>query len=819
METGSFYEIDPASCRNLTEGERSGLRLAQVEKYKKRQVRYTASGREAIALALRGLEKARTQLPRRCLLPAYMCDSVFPPFIRRGWEISFYHVNRGLEADERELRWLVEKLQPGLIFVHAYYGMDTAASIRPFLGACRERGICIMEDVTQSYYLEGIGAEADYVVGSLRKWYPVPDGGFVAADSLPEEKLPLDEAFVAGRLEQQMQKWEYLQGGRDSDAQRALKEEFLRRNRESEAWLDAYEGVRGLSPEAAHILNGVSEAECRDRRRENYVLLYERLRTGKQAVPILRREKGDTAAPLYLAVYAQDREELQRFLGKEEIYAPVLWPVGEENEECLTKDERYIYEHMLALPIDQRYGRTEMEHVAKVLERYERQRAGEEVIQSGYGQNGHAPEGHASGGSAPEGAGQRDFTGDCGKGTVIGIRADANDTVATGHIMRCITIARELIRAGSRVIFFTADECGNRLLYGAGMAHVCLHTDWKHMEEELPKLRRLLKEQGCKKLLVDSYQATEAYYEGLRDICRIACIDDCFESVWPVDLVINYNAYHVRFPYRKAYAGRAGLLLGTAYVPLRREFGRKRGGEPGEETAGPTGETAPEGRITGRPERRISGRRAAAETEAFHVLLSSGGGDRCHALVGILSALYESPALYESFEPSGQGRGERAPGSAETVPEGWEQVIFHVVMGDFHGDRQELESLAGVYPNIRLYHGVSNMAELMAQCDAAVSAAGTMLFELSAMQVPTVFFVSADNQQYDREFFGEEERMLFAGDIRKGRQDCLEKVLAGLMRLRQDKALRSRMKAALGQVTDGCGAYRIAEAILRMPDA
>ena len=91
-----------------------------------------------------------------------------------------------------------------------------------------------------------------------------------------------------------------------------------------------------------------------------------------------------------------------------------------------------------------------------------------------------------------------------------------------------------------------------------------------------------------------------------------------------------------------------------------------------------------------------------------------------------------------------------------------------------------------------------------------------MLFELSAMGIPSVFFVSADNQQYDREFFAVEERMLFAGDIRTQRQECLERICGGLKRILKDADLRQRMKTALQKVTDGRGAERIAEAVLEL---
>lgn len=176
-----------------------------------------------------------------------------------------------------------------------------------------------------------------------------------------------------------------------------------------------------------------------------------------------------------------------------------------------------------------------------------------------------------------------------------------------------------------------------------------------------------------------------------------------------------------------------------------------------------------------------------------------------------------SEGRYDSegqHEPEGQLAG---PGKENrAAEENWEGVVFHVVMGGFLGHREGLEQLAQGHPNICLHSRVEHMAELMEDCDAAVSAAGTMLFELSAMQVPTVFFVSADNQQYDREFFGEEERMLFAGDIRRDADGCLEMVLAGLMRLRFDAPLRERMKKALGRVTDGRGAGRIAEEICQL---
>lgn len=397
-EIGSIYEINPETVP-AGEGPGALFSLKETEKYGKSNIAFTASGRSAIALALKSFARNRGQrnemkkagavtggagtngmgAMKRCLLPAYMCDTVFFPFQWEGWEIGFYHINKNLEADAEELSRLMEEMRPNLLFIHPYYGVDTWKPMRPLLKEWRAQGICIMKDVTQSYYLENAGEEADYVVGSLRKWYPIPDGGFAASNEpLAWDVLASEEEFAKRRLDCLMEKWAYLYGSRSREEKKAMKEDFLKKNREMEAWMDVHRGIGALSKVSAGILGRANEKECRNRRNGNYRYLCEKLE-GKseeksRCWPILPRlwgEEEKSAAPLYFPVYAKDRNGLQKFLAERNIYAPVLWPVGRENEGCLTEDERFIYSHMLALPMDQRYGKDEMERISKALEEYE----------------------------------------------------------------------------------------------------------------------------------------------------------------------------------------------------------------------------------------------------------------------------------------------------------------------------------------------------------------------------------------------------------------------------------------------------------------
>lgn len=344
---------------------------------------------------------------------------------------------------------------------------------------------------------------------------------------------------------------------------------------------------------------------------------------------------------------------------------------------------------------------------------------------------------------------------------MIGIRADANEIVATGHIMRCITIAKELQKKGEEVVFLLADEYGVSMLKEQDMLYFVMHTNWENPKEEKEILCREIEGRSITAMLFDSYRFDREYFELLQSRLgqkiRMAYIDDLFEDVYPVDVIINYNAYHTQFPYKETYekTHSAKLCLGPSFVPLREEFGRSN----------------------------------LSEGMDKSVLLSCGGGDVLQSLHGILKKAVDDKRFSD--------------------------VTFHVVVGRYHQKKELLEELAKANRNIKLHYNVSNMADLMEESRIAVSAAGTMLYELCAMERPTVFFVTADNQRYDSDFFADNNRMLFAGDFRAEQEACIGRILDGMDMLLTDADLRNIMKEKLRKVTDGRGAGRIAEVLIK----
>lgn len=379
MEIGSIYEMNPNCIEKINLSSRESLCLKEVEKYGKDNSVYTASAREAISLALHSIEKEYPNARKKCLMPAYMCDTVFIPFVKNGWQPGFYHIAKDMKADRAELEMLIRRQQPDLLFIHDYYGVDTWAEMRTFLEECRSRGLLIMEDVTQAYYLDA-ESTADYIIGSLRKWYAIPDGGFVTSNHpLYDEIVVKDDAFAMKRFHVLSQKWEYLQRIQDKEnapdeKQKEVllrqKQEYLTQNRELEEKLDNYGKVTAISDLSKGLLSITVEEAAKKRRIDNFTILSQGLADCKTVKSVVKHCDGN-AAPLYFPVYMENRDILQEYLRKQDIYVPVLWPVAKENEPVLSEQEQYIYSHIAAIPLDQRYGEADMKRIVAVIKEFE----------------------------------------------------------------------------------------------------------------------------------------------------------------------------------------------------------------------------------------------------------------------------------------------------------------------------------------------------------------------------------------------------------------------------------------------------------------
>lgn len=379
---------------------------------------------------------------------------------------------------------------------------------------------------------------------------------------------------------------------------------------------------------------------------------------------------------------------------------------------------------------------------------------------------------------------------------MVVIRADANSKIGMGHVMRCLSVADALLKRGEEVLFVTADDTPVPLLTKKGIPYCVLHTDYADMEAELPELWEVLRElpQGAESpdaalaqkntsILVDSYYVTEKYLAALKKRITTIYMDDIYAFSYPVDMLINYNIYGEEMGYEKdaAFAD-TKLLLGTEYVPLREEFSAGAGyAQSQKELSAETENVTP-------AEDRLHQTVEQGRTADGGILITTGGSDSFNLVGQLLMEAMKYDALKEKE--------------------------YHVVSGSLNPHIGELQALAQKHENIHIHCNVTNMAELMAESEVALSAGGSTLYELCAMGVPVIAFSFAENQERLVQTFVKRGIAQYGGNYRTDGNKMIQNTIAGLETLLEDKNLRTEYRKKARTLVDGKGADRIAEALL-----
>lgn len=336
----------------------------------------------------------------------------------------------------------------------------------------------------------------------------------------------------------------------------------------------------------------------------------------------------------------------------------------------------------------------------------------------------------------------------------VGIRVDANEIVATGHVMRCLAIGEELKKIGQDPLFISADDVSRSQIEWKGYEFVSLGSDWKHMEEEVEKLRMVVDEHNIRILLVDSYYVSKIYFEKIHTFAKVIYIDDFGKDVYDVDAVVCYANYYKELGLEERYSSKVKLLLGTDYTPLCSRF-------------------------SALPPKEIS-------LELKKMLVLSGGTDPYDFLWYFSKRIVES-SLYEALEE------------------------IHVICGRYYKKYDELLEEFAENLKFHFHKAVEDMEKYMQSADVAVTAAGVTSYELCAAGVPTITYVMADNQQKNAKSFHGEGIMECAGDLR------YDAVLEGIIKLLDSKyrdfSYRNKVSEVMRKKVDGRGAWRIANEI------
>lgn len=338
---------------------------------------------------------------------------------------------------------------------------------------------------------------------------------------------------------------------------------------------------------------------------------------------------------------------------------------------------------------------------------------------------------------------------------MIYIRVDMNPVIATGHLMRCLSIAEAAQRAGEEACFITADEYPCEMVSAAGYEQIVLGTDWRDMNSELEAMKAIIAQRNIKVLLIDSYQVTEKYFEVLNKITAVYYIDDLNECRFHVTGLINYACYAEDMKYE---ALDANYYLGCRYAPLREMF-----------------IDCPQRVITGIPQK---------------LLVLSGGTDPSNMLLRILKMLKENaPQRYDMI----------------TIICGRYYTEMNALLAEAASGGEEFEK------HIRILPTVANMRDYFDDADVVISAGGTTMYEVCAVGVPTISFSIADNQFSNVRWLDEHGVVPYAGDARF---DNVEENILRILKKFDDVTELAVHSERMQRLVDGHGSERMAQLLI-----
>lgn len=322
---------------------------------------WMSTGRSATRLVLETIIERNPTLTRKALIPSFTCHTVIEPFIEFGFEVIPLPINEELKTSPNEIISLQRQTNASVVLAHHYFGFITTPHLMGVIEELNNQGVILIEDRTQCLYSSFPLSSADYYVGSIRKWCGVPDGGFAVCreGTFRNKPTQTDELMVSIKKEASELKYRFIYNGEGE------KSVYKKMYSEAEALLDSQDQFYSIGKLSCIIQAGLDIDELKTKRRKNFSRLMVGIKDIHKIKPVFD-SLPEGVTPLYFPVLLEDRKSFQSQLAENDVYAPVVWPKAE----CcppVSKEADYIYKHILCIPIDQRYGIDDMEHIISVI--------------------------------------------------------------------------------------------------------------------------------------------------------------------------------------------------------------------------------------------------------------------------------------------------------------------------------------------------------------------------------------------------------------------------------------------------------------------
>lgn len=358
------------------------------------------------------------------------------------------------------------------------------------------------------------------------------------------------------------------------------------------------------------------------------------------------------------------------------------------------------------------------------------------------------------------------------------IRTDASFQIGTGHVMRCLTLADQLLSKGCNVEFICRPLPGNLCSYienkgfkvhrlsvpsATDYRTVLRHGHWLgvHWKTDAHETIQVLddfKNRGYEIdwLIVDHYALDRNWESCLQTyVKKIMVIDDLADRFHQCDILLDQNFFgdHCN-RYKQLVPRDCKTLLGPKYALLRSDFVKFR-------------------------------KRIVIRNRVRRVLVFLGGSDPSNETVKALNSikLLNRPDL-----------------------------IYHIVVGSSNPQKDVIQEMCESLPNVYYHCQISNMAELMSNADLAIGACGVATWERCCLGLPSLVITVANNQEAIANYVAQAGAIIHLG---VASEVTVDRIVQSMNRIIDDSEALSKMSVAGMKLVDGLGTKRVVTEVLK----
>lgn len=264
------------------------------------------------------------------------------------------------------------------------------------------------------------------------------------------------------------------------------------------------------------------------------------------------------------------------------------------------------------------------------------------------------------------------------------IVTEANEKVATGHLMECIICAETLLDEGYFVSFWINRDADIRLKKRIP----CAYNEYeKSIEEDYDSLVSEIKKVNPCMVVFNLREASGEFIVKIKQLtaCRVMCIDEYGHRNLPADIIVNpmIDSYYWQYEGRNFE-----LHCGAQYLVLPKEL-----------------------EVYHLKDKKI-------RCEVEKILITMGGVDPQNYTFLLLNE----------------------------IPKQFPNTKIDIVLGGGYSRRREIYDKVECNDMLTLYENVSNLPEMMYNADLVICAGGNTLHEAACVGVPAIILPSMPHE-------------------------------------------------------------------------